>query len=88
MTSPDNDYWIAGKNRLVNRFNRSSFYMAKRIREGKSKVDSEIGIYVAGGAFPIIIKNVGVIGTITLSGLPEEDDHGYIVEAVREYLGI
>jgi len=87
-TSPDNDGWIAGKNYLVNRFHRSSLYMAKKIRSGSYPKDDNIGPYVAGGAFPIIIKNVGVIGTITISGLDEKDDHGWVVEIVRNMLGI
>jgi uncharacterized protein (UPF0303 family) len=86
-TSPDNDFWIAGKNSLVNRFNHSSLYMAKKIREKNSPAGHELGVYIAGGAFPIIIKDVGVIGTITVSGLSEEEDHGYVAEVLKEYLG-
>lgn len=86
-TSPNNDYWIEGKKRLVNRFYHSSLYSALKIREGSMPSYSELGIYISGGAFPIILKNSGIIGTIAVSGLPEEDDHGYIVDALKEYLG-
>ena len=85
-TSPDNDLWIGGKNYLVNRFLKSSLYMAKRIRAGQTRQDDQIGIYVAGGAFPIIVKDVGVVGTITVSGLHEDDDHGWTVEILKEML--
>lgn len=85
-TSPDNVLWIGGKNYLVNRFLKSSLFMAKRIRSGKTRQDDKIGIYVAGGAFPIIVKNVGVVGTITVSGLHEDDDHGWTVDILKAML--
>jgi uncharacterized protein (UPF0303 family) len=39
-----------------------------------------------GGAFPIIIKNVGIVGTVTVSGLPQEEDHRLVVSVLREFL--
>ena len=42
----------------------------------------------SGGAFPIIIKNVGIIGTITVSGMPDSMDHAYVTDAIRECLGL
>jgi len=85
-TSPDNDLWIAGKNYLVNRFLKSSLFMAKKIRAGQTRQDDRIGIYVAGGAFPLKVKGVGVVGTITVSGLHEDDDHGWTVEILKVML--
>ena len=90
-TSPDNDKWILRKNNVVNRFYRSSLYMGLKLKlvnksiEEKYLVSSkEYAPY--GGAFPIIIKNTGIIGTITVSGLSQEEDHNLVVETIREYL--
>jgi uncharacterized protein (UPF0303 family) len=39
-----------------------------------------------GGAFPIIIKNVGVVGTISSSGISQVTEHNLIVEVLKEFL--
>ena len=90
-TSPDNDEWIKRKVRLVYRFGHSSFYMGqllkskgKRLEEAYLLSESEFAPH--GGSFPVIVKDTGVIGTITSSGLPQEDDHKLVVQAIRDYL--
>ena len=32
------------------------------------------------------MAGVGVIGSVTVSGLPERDDHGVVVAAIAQYL--
>jgi uncharacterized protein (UPF0303 family) len=45
------------------------------------------GEYAAhGGAFPLIIRDVGVVGTITVSGLPQQEDHELVVTTLRQFL--
>ena len=90
-TSADNDEWVKRKVRLVYRFGHSSFYMGQFLKSlGKTieKVflvpESEYAPH--GGCFPIIIKGTGLVGTITVSGLAQEDDHRLVVETIREYL--
>mgnify|MGYP001025460549 CR=1 FL=1 len=39
-----------------------------------------------GGCFPLIVKNTGIVGTLTVSGLPQEEDHKVAVHAIRTYL--
>ena len=90
-TSADNDEWVKRKVRLVYRFGHSSFYMGqllkskgKRIEEAYLLSESEYAPH--GGCFPIILKDTGMIGTITISGLPQEEDHKLVVQAIRDYL--
>ena len=53
--------------------------------EQSSRLD--IDQYAAhGGAFPVIVRNVGVVGTVTVSGLPQEEDHRLVVDVLREFL--
>jgi len=89
--SADNDEWIKRKVRLVYRFGHSSFYMGqmlkskgKRIEEAYLLSESEYAPH--GGCFPVIVKGTGMVGTITVSGLPQEEDHKLVVRSIRDYL--
>lgn len=90
-TSADNDEWIKRKVRLVYRFGHSSFYMGQLLK-GKGKRLEEAyllseNLYAPhGGCFPVIVKDTGVIGTITVSGLAQEEDHKLVVQVIRDYL--
>ena len=83
-TSQDNDEWIKRKVRLVYRFGHSSFYLGQFLKsEGKSIEEMfllpETEFAPHGGCFPIFIRGTGVVGTITVSGLPQEEDHRVVV---------
>ena len=91
-TRPDNDYWVARKIKLVTRTNMSSYHVHVMLKCKGSSVEewyelSHFDYAAHGGCFPVIIKDTGVVGTITVSGLAQEDDHGMVIEAVRAYLG-
>jgi len=90
-TSADNDEWVKRKIRLVYRFGHSSFYVGQLLKsKGKSIEEayllSESDYAPHGGCFPIIVKDTGMVGTITVSGLPQEEDHKLVVRAIQEYL--
>jgi uncharacterized protein (UPF0303 family) len=90
-TSPDNDQWILKKNRTVNRFHVSSAHMGAMVQSSGQTLEQRYGISTFdyapyGGAVPIIIKNVGAVGTITISGLPGDGDHDLVVQAIKENL--
>ena len=90
-TSADNDQWVIRKCRLVNRFQASSFRIGTELRaEGRTLEDRyELSHYeyaAHGGCFPILIRDTGMVGTITVSGLAQEDDHALVVEAIERFL--
>lgn len=91
-TRPDNDFWVARKIKLVTRTNMSSYHVHVMLKCNNSSVEDwyELSHYdyaAHGGCFPVILKNTGVVGTITVSGLAQEDDHALVIEAVRAHLG-
>jgi uncharacterized protein (UPF0303 family) len=90
-TSADNDEWVKRKVRLVNRLGHSSYYVGQLLKsQGKSIEEMfllpENEYAPHGGCFPIIIKGTGVVGTITVSGLLQEDDHKVVFQALKAYL--
>jgi uncharacterized protein (UPF0303 family) len=90
-TSADNDLWIKRKNNVVNHYGHSSLYVGAQFRSKGSTFEQSSRLdpaqYAAhGGAFPIIVRNVGVVGTVAVSGLPQEEDHRLVVGVLRDYL--
>jgi uncharacterized protein (UPF0303 family) len=87
--SADNDEWIKQKVRLVYRFGHSSFYMGQLLKSNGKKA-SKKHICCLKISTPrmaaVSIRDTGAIGTITISGLPQEDDHKLVVQAIRDYL--
>lgn len=91
-TSPDNDAWIERKSRVVDRYGHSSFYVGTLHRESgstfeeKSRLDPDL--YAAhGGVFPVVLRGTGPIGTVGVSGLPQAEDHAFVVEQLTKFLG-
>lgn len=87
----DNDTWIERKVRVVERYGVSSFLFGRRLAERGVQLDAALGVDPAryaphGGAFPVRVRDVGVIGVVTVSGLPQADDHALVVEAIRGFL--
>jgi uncharacterized protein (UPF0303 family) len=90
-TSADNDEWVKRKVNLVSRFGHSSFYMGQKLKKSGKSVEeaflipeSDFGAH--GGCFPIILKGTGPVGTSTVTGLAQEDDHQLVVDVLEEYL--
>ncbi len=90
-STPDNDAWITRKRRVVERYGSASYLVGARFRakgttfEESSRLDPDE--YAAhGGSFPITVENAGVIGSVTVSGLPQLEDHRFVVEALESFL--
>jgi uncharacterized protein (UPF0303 family) len=89
-TTPDNDSWIQRKTRVVDRFGHSSLYVRQASIERGTTFEAEFGLdperYAAhGGAFPIIVRSVGPVGAVVVSGLPQVADHRLVVAALRAH---
>ncbi len=90
-SSADNDGWLDRKTRVARRYGRSSFGVGLSFRAAGKDFDTDArldtSVYAAhGGVFPITIAGVGVVGTVGVSGLPQAEDHAFVVEHVRSWL--
>lgn len=86
-TSPDNAEWARRKANVVARLHRSSYAVGLALKGRNTTLEEKYGWPAAdyashGGAFPITIAGTGVIGSVTVSGLPQRDDHELVVEAL------
>ncbi|MET8506212.1 heme-degrading domain-containing protein [Streptomyces sp. NPDC004787] len=92
-SSADNDAWIDRKRRVVERYGVSSYLVGARFRakgttfEASSRLDPDL--YAAhGGSFPIAVEGAGVIGSVTVSGLPQAEDHALVVLGLERLLAV
>lgn len=89
---PDSDDWIARKRRVVERYHRSTLATKVKYEERGTTFHEATGLseleYAAhGGGMPIVVSGVGVVGGFYASGLPEVDDHRFLVTCLRELKG-
>ena len=92
-TAPDHADWIRRKSNLVNRTGHSSYYMHAQVKADGGDIDAmptfDAREYAAhGGAFPVRVRGTGLVGSITVSGLPGVEDHALVVRALQDYLGV
>src|ERR1700728_2659651 len=91
-TTAENDSWIERKVNVVDRFATASYLVGRRLAARGVALDEALGVeprlFAAhGGAFPIRIRDVGVVGTVTVSGLPQADDHAFVTAMIGAFLG-
>lgn len=92
-STPDHAEWIRRKRNTVARFHTSSYAVGLGLRQRGTTLEQEFGLprtdYIAnGGSFPIRLRNSVVIGSFTVSGLPEEEDHLMVVQVLCETLNL
>jgi uncharacterized protein (UPF0303 family) len=78
--------------RPVDVVRRSSYALGLRMQQADSTLADKHGLPLSeyashGGAFPLTITGAGVIGSVTVSGLPQRADHELVVEALCAHLG-
>jgi uncharacterized protein (UPF0303 family) len=91
-TTPDNVEWVRRKSNVVARFYSSSYAVGiKEKIKGETICESQ-GLPLAdyathGGSFPLRVASAGVVGSVTVSGLPMRQDHELVIEGLCAVLG-
>ncbi|MGE0008780.1 MAG: heme-degrading domain-containing protein [Parvibaculaceae bacterium] len=90
-STPDNPEWVRRKSNVVLRYLKSSYRVGCELAARSDTLDQHRGVspmdYAPhGGSFPIHVEGAGVVGAVTVSGLPQRDDHNLVVEALAAFL--
>ncbi|MGA2568989.1 MAG: heme-degrading domain-containing protein [Terracidiphilus sp.] len=91
-TTPDNPEWVRRKSNVVARFHRSSYAVGLWLKQKGTSLQERQGLPLAdyavnGGSFPLAVAGAGVVGSVTVSGLAQRDDHNLVVEGLCAMLG-
>ena len=91
-TAPTNAEWVRRKSNVVEMLHKSSYRVTlEQKRKGTSLADkyalAPADYAEAGGSFPLNVRGTGVIGSVTISGLPQRLDHETVVEGLCLHLG-
>ena len=90
-TTSDNEAWVRRKVNVVRRFHSSSYRKGLELKRDGKVLNEAVGCnpidYAAhGGGFPIRLKGGPIIGCVTVSNLPQREDHKLAVEAIARHL--
>ena len=89
--TPDNTDWVRRKRNVTLRFFRSSYAIGLELQRDGRTLHDRFGLgseFMAhGGSFPIFL-GATCIGAITVSGLPQRDDHDVVTRTLAQFLGV
>ena len=72
---------------------RSSLHLSRMVREQGTTLAEKFALpasryAAAGGAVPLRVTGAGVVGWMGASGLPQVEDHRFVVRVLLEHLGV
>lgn len=84
----DKHNWLRRKASTSKHFEESSLSVKYDLQNGNMTLSETFALdekeYLAkGGAIPVFVKNAGMIGVVTVSGLHDEEDHKIIIDALK-----
>lgn len=92
-TTPENIDWMRRKINVVKHFHKSSYRVGLELKLKGTTLEARSGLpvrdYAAhGGSFPLHVQGSGIIGAVTISGLPQRQDHEFVAGAIAALLKI
>ena len=89
---PNFDRWIARKQKGTLECWKSSLRLKLEALTGGNQLEDHgflaPDVVFCGGCFPLRIKNIGVVGAVTVSGLSDVQDHQLAVDALAKFLNV
>ncbi|MDG4672473.1 heme-degrading domain-containing protein [Shinella sp. 838] len=92
-TSTDNVEWIRRKRNTVLRLWHSSYLVGRRLAlSGRDQMEAHnlphADFAVHGGSVPLFVADLGCVGAVTVSGVPQRIDHAIVADAIAGFLNI
>ena len=92
-TTTDNVEWIRRKRNTVLRLWSASYLVGRRLAlSGRDQVEARnlsfADFSVHGGSVPLFVADVGCVGAVTVSGVPERIDHAIVADAIASFLKV
>ena len=92
-TSPANADWARRKRNTVELLSRSSYGVGRSMQQAGSSLEASMGLLTRdyashGGSVPIFVEGGGCVGAVTVSGLPQREDHALVIEAMAAMCGV
>lgn len=92
-TTPANADWARRKRNSVDLLQRSSYRIGRELERDGTSLEARMGLAPRdhashGGSFPLIVAGCGCVGTATVSGLPQREDHALLVEVLASMCGV
>ena len=89
-STPENPDWVRRKVNTVYRFEAASYRVGLEYTLKGHSLDASRGIDPMnfashGGGFPIRLAS-NVVGAVTVSGIPQREDHNFVVECLAGWL--
>jgi uncharacterized protein (UPF0303 family) len=90
-SSPENDWWIGRKARVVKLKQHSTLFERVLAEERGIDWHKENNLLdethaIHGGGLPLITQSDGFVGALLISGLPHVEDHLFGVKVLTEFL--
>ncbi len=92
-TAAVNAEWARRKRNVTELLERSSYGVGLALQQNGETLQDPSGLPLAdfvahGGCFPIALRQGGLIGAVTVSGLPQREDHALVVEVLAQMCGV
>jgi uncharacterized protein (UPF0303 family) len=90
-TTPINADWARRKRNTVELLHQSSYAVGLSLKQEQDSLELKMGLTARdfathGGSFPIRVQGIGCVGVATISGLPQREDHNYVVNVLSVWL--
>jgi uncharacterized protein (UPF0303 family) len=84
---------VRRKINVVMRLHKCSYRAGREIALSGQALDelrgvNPIDVAPHGGCFPIHLIGTGIVGTVTVSGIPQREDHNFVVECLSQFLDV